>query len=86
MPTPEVEVGSKSEEYMWTGVGLYDRSDHTVTDCRLHPLIHTIPPRTLAQDGGPGREGAEFILKYVISSFKQKAESVLTLPPQVLDN
>jgi hypothetical protein len=29
-------------------------------ECGLHPLIHTSPPKTLAQDGGAGQEEAEF--------------------------
>ncbi len=32
----------------------------------LHPLIHTSPLKTLAQDGGEGQNGAECALKYVI--------------------
>jgi len=32
----------------------------------LHPLIHTSSPKTLAQDGGEGQNGAECGLKYVM--------------------
>ena len=35
---------------MWTGAGLYDRSDHRLIDWRYHPLIHTCLGLNLAQD------------------------------------
>ena len=42
---------------MWTGAGLYARSDHRVADWRLHPLIHTLLEITLAQDIENCQEG-----------------------------
>ena len=37
---------------MWTGAGVYARSDHRVADWRLHPLIHTLLEFTVTQNMG----------------------------------
>ena len=39
-----------------------------VRNCELHPLMHTLPPKTLTQDGGEGQKGTECALKYEICS------------------
>jgi hypothetical protein len=34
-------------------------SSQSVQKFALHPLMHTLPPKTLAQDGGEGQNWAE---------------------------
>lgn len=84
LPIPWVDVGLKSEQHMWTGVGLYDRSDHRAKDCRLYPLIHTFPPGHSPRVMGVGSKEQKWELKYVMFSWSpRKAKKYWPHPSQI---
>ncbi len=45
----------------WLSVDIDEKYKPTAitANCGLHPLIHTSPPKTLAQDSGVGQKGVD---------------------------